>query len=342
MVLAVKIPKKNAEDTIRSLSPLINKEFRILQKNGWVYIPVKTPPEGYEVVDVELPARRRATNLKEELRSFLTEDEMKEVVTSFDIVGDVIIIRLPPSLMDKAEKIGEVLHRIHPHVRSVAVEVGPFGGTYRVPELKVVWGDENLETIYREHGVRMKLDPSKVYFSVRHSYERIRIARMIGKDEIVGVFFAGVGPYPLVFAKHSPARWVYAIELNPVAWKYMVENVEMNRMERKIIPIRGDVKDVVPRMFPGFAHRVVMPLPKDSHHFLDEAFMALRREGGIIHYYTFAPSSNPLEKLPLIERKAEEWGFAIKRIEWRRVADYAPRVWKVVLDIYTVSNSSAE
>ena len=337
MVLAVKVPKKKAEEVKRELEKrgLLNTEYRAIKQGEFVFFPVKDAVEGLETVEVDLPpTKKKPRSLEEALKGVLSEEEMKTLVKSFDIVGHVAVIEIPEELRNKEKIIAEAIMKVHPNVKTVAVEEGPTSGPYRVQPVRVVLGERNLLTLYREHGVEMWVEVGSVYFSVRHSFERKRIAEQVKPGEIVAALFAGVGPYPLVIAKKQPlVKKIYAVELNPRAYELMVKNVEHNRLEKKIIPILGDVRDVVPRMFPRMADRVIMPLPKSAEDFLDVAMEALKPQGGIIHLYTFGPAEDPYSHAEKrIKEVANEWGYDVEFLAERKVADYAPRIWKVVID----------
>ncbi len=336
------VKKEEAESTIKRLKKLgvFDTTKKVVKKGDFVYIPVTKTVEGFKVVDIDLPERyTKPRDLKDALRrKGVPEDVISLVTTSFDIVGHVAIIELRHRVLEKWKNvIAQAIMEVHKNVKTVAVKSGVTQGVFRVRPITVVAGKESLETVHIEHGVKMKLDPSKVYFSVRHSYERKRIAELVKSGEVVGVFFAGVGPYPLVIAKLRPSvRLVYGIELNPYAWRYMVENIRLNGMENKVIAIRGDVKDVAPRMFKNTTDRVVMPLPKDAGSFLKEAVEVLR-EKGYIHMYTFAEKGEGMKRE--VEKVEETLGQFVKKVEvlgFRKVADYSPSKVKMVIDLYVV------
>ncbi len=338
MALAVKVRKDEAERVRRWLAErgLLDKGRKAAREGDYVYFPVVAEVPGLEVVHKELPEVEKKGRIVEYLKGKIPDELLPLVPRSFDIIGHVAVVEVPEELKGYEREIGEAILRIHKNVKTVAVEEGPHEGVFRVQRVRVVAGDNNLLTLYKEHGVKMWVDVGKVYFSVRHSFERKRIAELVKDGEVVACLFAGVGPYPLVIAKKRPGAWMYAVELNPRAYELMVENIRLNKFQGRIVPVHGDVKDVVPRMFPEMADRVVMPLPKGAHEFLDEAFTTLKPTGGVIHFYTFVPQENPLEKRGKIERAAERWGFEVKDFKWRKVADYAPRIWKVVYDVEVV------
>jgi len=335
VVLAVKVPKQRAEEVRKRLAEmdLLDQDHQIVAEGDFVFIPVKGDPGEFPVVEKDL-LKKKPRDLKEALEGKIPRELIPLVPRSFDIVGSIAVMELPEELRPYEREIGEALLRVHPNLRTVAVEEGPHQGPFRVQPLRVIAGENSLVTEYREHGARMKLELGKVYFSVRHSFERKRIAEQVKPGEVVAALFAGVGPYPLVIAKKQPkVKKIYAVELNPEGYRWMKVNVELNKLQGKIIPVLGDVRDVVPRMFPKMAHRVIMPLPKSAEDFLDVAMEALRPEGGIIHLYGFGPAEDPFGRLEKrIREVAEEHGYRAEILERRKVADYAPYVWKVVVD----------
>ncbi len=338
-MLGVRVEKRHAEETRRRLASLgvLDREHKAVQEGGYVIFPVTRPVEGYDVVEREFPpAQKKPRSIEEYLRPYLTEDEMKRLVKSFDIVGHVAIIEIPPELLPKKHIIGEAILAVHPNVRTVVREVGKHEGVYRVQPVEVIAGEPNLVTTYREHGAVMRLEVGKTYFSPRLSYERLRIARLVRPGEVVGALFAGVGPFPLVIYKKQPAvKRIYAVEINPDAYKYLVENIRLNRAEGKIIPFLGDVRDVVPREFPHECDRVLMPLPKGAEHFLDVAFTALKPSGGYIHFYQFAPEEDLYSRAErLVQEKARELGWRVKIVGRRKVRPHAPHIYQIVLDIW--------
>ena len=47
--------------------------------------------------------------LKKTLESILTSQESEELISAFDQIGDIIIVRIPDSLLAKKKLIGETL-----------------------------------------------------------------------------------------------------------------------------------------------------------------------------------------------------------------------------------------
>lgn len=271
-------------------------------------------------------------DLKEALKDELTDEELANLVTSFEVIGDVAIIEVPEELESKRELIGETLMDLNSHVRSVLREVSERRGEFRTRDYEVIAGDENTETVHREYGCRFKLDPRKVYFSEREGTERQRIAERVDEDEVIMTMFAGVGPFPIVIARQKDVRKIYAVELNPEGYSYLEENVRLNKMEDVIEPIQGDVRDICPEYF-GQCDRVLMPLPKDSESFLNLAIKCLKPEGGTVHYYSWSHEDNLYQdEEKNLEKAAIENDMEVRFLNERKVLPYAPGVWKVCID----------
>lgn len=212
-------------------------------------------------------------------------------------------------------------------MRTVAVK-GEVTGRYRKPQLKIIAGEHVTETTHREHGCIFKLDVGQVMFSVGNLYERGRIAKLVRPGETVVDLFAGVGQFSMPIAKHAEPRKVYAIEINPVAHRYLCENIRVNRVGHIVEPLLGDCEEVAPR---GSADRVIMGILHVTHKYLPLAIQVLKPEGGIIHYHESVPSKLRFQRA--VERVlAAADGRRVKILNKRLVKRYAPGVDHVVID----------
>jgi len=283
----------------------------------------------------EKAAGKKARNLKEALEGKLSKKEMDELITSFDSLGNIAVIQVPKGLVKKAKVIGEALLSLNKQFETVCMISGEHKGLFRVQPVKVVAGKRNKKAFYRESGCSFFVELGKAFFSSRLGTERARIASLIKKGEVVGCFFAGVGPFPIVFAKNSGMKKAYAIELNPDAFKSMVENIALNKVQEKVEPILGDVHKVVPKMLLGKCDRIVMPLPKGGESFLEEAMLALKKEGGTIHFYRFVERGlEGKEAVEEVKRAAEKAGINVKFLRKKRVRSFSAKVEQFVLDFF--------
>jgi tRNA (guanine37-N1)-methyltransferase len=288
-MLFAKVKKENAEESRQMLikSEALSKDYKIKRDENFIYFPLVKEVYDLEIVEMEAePVPFKYQNLQEQLCEFLTKEEMEQVVTSFDVIGDLVIAEIPHELDSKEKQIAHAILKVHRNCKVVAKKIGAMSGEFRTRPLKVIAGEARTETMYKEHGAKMLIDPSKAYFSVRLATERKRIADLVKPREHVLALFAGVGPFPLVISKTQPECEIVAIELNPEAVNYMEKNIALNK-SKNIKPILGDAREIVLKHYQNWADRVIMPLPHTAQDFLDVAF-AGARNNCIVHFYGFS------------------------------------------------------
>jgi len=276
-------------------------------------------------------------SLKVLLAGRLETGELKFIQESYDIVGDIAVIRLPESLRQQSKIIAEAIMQTHKRVKTVLRQSTPVCGDFRLRGLEWVAGEMKTETIHREHGCLFKVNLEKCYFSPRLSYERMRMAKNVQPGEVIVNMFAGVGCYSIVIARHSEPERIHSIDINPVAVQYMRENIKLNKVEERVIPIQGDAKKVIEERLRNVADRVLMPLPERAYEYIDCAVLALKPTGGWIHYYDFEHArkgENPIEKIKAkVSEKLEILGADFEIPFGRVVRTTGPNWYQVVLDV---------
>jgi tRNA wybutosine-synthesizing protein 2 len=265
--------------------------------------------------------------LRDVLRASLPPEELELLPSGFDRVGHVAILTLPPALMYRSGEIAKALLRLK-GVRTVALREGPITGRHRRPKIKVIAGEPRTETLHKEHGCLFKLDVAKVMFAPGNLFERGRLAGLVRPDEVVVDMFAGVGQFSIPIAKRARPSRVYAIELNPVAFRYLRENIELNRVGHVVVPLHGDCEEVAPL---GVADRVIMGILHVTHKYLPLAMRVLKPSGGVIHYHESVPSKLRFERP--IKRITSSTTRKVEILNKRVVKRYAPGVDHVVIDV---------
>lgn len=274
----------------------------------------------------------RPKDLKEALEDVLTESELEELGSSFDVVGDIAVIKLSDSLLDKKGMVGEGLMEVHGNVNTVLLQTSPVEGEYRTRDLEVIAGEEKTETTHKEHGCYFKVDLDKVYFSPRLAHERQRIAQKVEDGDVVNNMFAGVGCYSIIIAKRASPEKVYSIDKNEDAVEYMKENIRINKVGETVIPIQGDAREVIQEHLLGVSDRVLMPLPEFGREFLDVAFESLKPEGGTIHFYDYGEEPELFRpSFDFVKRIAK--GRYLELEEKRILRSYGPNIYHIVLDV---------
>ncbi|MCV0410357.1 class I SAM-dependent methyltransferase family protein [Nitrosopumilus sp.] len=270
--------------------------------------------------------------LKKALSSVLSEKESVDLISAFDQIGDIIIVRIPDSLLSKKKIIGETLLNEVKIARSVFYQASDVEGDFRTRNLEILAGEDNTETEYKEFGCKFIVDVEKAFFSPRLSTERERIANLIQDEEVVTNMFAGVGMFSIMAAKKKKCT-VYSLDINPVASKLCEKNIELNKLTGKIISINGDASRIIEDQLENKSDRTLMLLPERSDEFLKSAISTTKNEG-IIHYYSHIHADKKSEAGKLSEEhylqvtpvKSEILGSKIVRA-------VGPRYYQTVVDV---------
>lgn len=270
--------------------------------------------------------------LKKALESILSPQESEELISAFDQIGEIIIVRIPDSLLDKKKIIGETLLKEVKIVKSVFYQASPVEGDFRTRNLEILAGEDKTETEYREFGCRFKVDVANAFFSPRLSTERERIANLIQEGETVVNMFAGVGMFSIMAAKQKKCT-VYSIDINPIASKLCEKNIDLNKLSGKVISINGEASEVVENQLIDKADRTLMLLPERSDEFLDSAIKTTK-DGGIIHYYCHMHADKKQDAGKLSEEHfLEVCPVKCKILASKIVRPIGPRYYQTVVDV---------
>ena len=270
--------------------------------------------------------------LKRVLQDVLSEEENEQLISAFDQIGDIIIVRIPDSLVSKKQIIGKTLLEQVSTANSVFYQSSPVEGNFRTRQLEVIAGENKTQTEYKENGCRFVVDVEKAFFSPRLSTERERIAGLVKDGEVVINMFGGVGMFSLLAAKDT-ACTVYNIDINPVASQLCKENAQINKLKGEVISLNGDATKVIEEKLTGKADRILMLLPERSDEFLHSALNGLKNDG-IIHYYSHIHADRKQDA----PRLSEEHFMLVNKINAeiltsRNVRPVGPRFYQTVVDV---------
>lgn len=268
--------------------------------------------------------------LKDSLSGVLTPEELQELVGSYDVVGDIAVIIVPEKLKAYENLIANAILANNRSVKVVAKRAGLYGGEFRTIPLCILAGENRKETEAREFGIRLRLNPECVYYSVRSGNERRRIAALVTPEESVLVLFSGVAPYPLVISRFSSARVIVGIEKNPAAHMYALQNLQLNKKLRNIILLLGDASVVMPSFCEPF-DRVVMPLPTMAVTFLPDALRVLK-PGGYLHFYDLQRADRFADSLAKISASCSAVNRRIASFAIVKCGHCGPRTYRVCVD----------
>ena len=276
--------------------------------------------------------------LRQLAREVLGEEGARRIWKRIDIIGDIAIVKAPQGFpLEKMKDIARAMMRVLPYIRSVWLATGGVEGRYKVRSgLVHLAGEKRTETIYREHGCSFRVDVARVFITPRLSYEHRRIAELVEPGEVVVNMFAGVGLFSIIIACKVKNVKVYSIDINPDAYRFMVENVRLNRVEDRVFPILGDAAKVIEESLQGVATRVLMPLPELALDYLPYALAALRGRG-YVHVYLhvhYGRGKDPRQKASrLVSERLSSLGAPHRVIRARRVRRVGPRIDQIVVDV---------
>jgi tRNA (guanine37-N1)-methyltransferase len=347
--VCIKVSKSQGEKTITLATKfgLADKSLVIQREEDNLCIPLVREPKGIELATLksQIPKFTLATavfsekqlppeTLTQALQDKLPPELLAKVPQAFDIIGDIVVIDIPPQLQNYQSTIGEAIMQTQKNVKTVLAKAGDISGVFRVRDYDFIAGEHKTQTIHREFGCQYHVDVAKAYFSPRLSHEHERVASLVQSGETVVDLFAGVGPFSVLIGKRNPLVRVYAVDLNPDAVELLKVNVNVNRVENRVFPILGDAREIAQTKLKGTADRVIMNLPETAIDFVDAACQTIKPEGGVVHFYAFIRSPDSIENLEqrfteLVKkngRKVETFLYA------KNIRETAPFESQVVLD----------
>ncbi len=321
--------KKQGEIIRKKLSEMgvLNKKL-LIKKNDFLYIPIlrkvdlgfKIMEKDFDEIEIEGGDYKKIVDVPEDLRKFLP--------TSFDIVGDIAIIKIMDEVMPYKKAVGDALLKTQRNLRTVCIDRG-VKNEYRIRNLEVVVGEKKTETIHKEYNIKLKVDISKTYFSPRLASEHYRIAEQVEKNETVIDMFTGAGGFAVMIAKYKKPKKIFAIDINETAIKYLKENIRINKVEN-IVPILGDAKKVIKNL--EKVDRIIMNLPHKSYNFFGDALKSLK-DKGIIHYYEIIEKDKIDNRISDLEKICEKNGRKIEVTYLRQVKTYSPSEVMIAVDV---------
>lgn len=267
----------------------------------------------------------------------LGEDKARLVWARIDVVGDIAVVKVPVTGaldLEDLKRLGQALVERVGHIRSVWAAATPVSGEYKLRTFIHLAGEERSATIYKEHGCRFKVDIRRVFITPRLNYEHMRVAKLVRPMETVVNMFAGAGLFSIIIACRARPRRVYSIDINEHAYRLMVENVRLNKVEEIVEPIHGDAARVIEDRLQGVADRVLMPLPDLAVEYLPYALKALKPRRGVIHIYLHTHAAKGEEPTLKAWSQVEDRLPQGSRLLYSRIVrPVGPRRYQVVLDV---------
>ncbi|MGC9121372.1 MAG: class I SAM-dependent methyltransferase [Thermogladius sp.] len=323
MPLCVSVDKGAASIALSTLKRIkaLRSDLRVTRQGSRVLIPVDESKldevEGvlrsieFSVVDCNPPVVSKTA---------------PPTTPAYDLIGDVALVR-----SRVLESLGEdeavsALTSIHPRLKSIYV-VEETTGEYRVPSLRLLWGENRSYAEAREYGLVFRVPLGRAYYNPRLAEEHHRVAESVEDGEVVLDMFSGIGGFALHIASLRDA-FVVANDKNPEAYKHIIVNVRLNYKKLKgvVYPLNYDAADLVNVLEREVFDRVIANLPTRS---LDFApfYGRLLRSGGVLHLYIL--SHDILTTYDVVREKLADFSIEGHRL----VLEHSPRTGVFRVDL---------
>jgi tRNA (guanine37-N1)-methyltransferase len=326
MVKCIIIDKVFGEYVLNILrkNNLVNEEYKIYSINDQIFIPLKDHV-GYKylgkIID-DIPFMITDCNPPRRKKRFF------EKIPSYDLLGDVVIVRANVLERYSVEELVCIIKSIHPKVRAIYLKEETVE-EFRIPRLRLLWGTHVEEVIVKEYGLLFKVLLGKVYYNKRLSEEHHRLALMCSDYERIIDLFSGIGGFTIHIASMHKLI-ILANDLNPYAHKLIIENMLLNRKRIKglILATRIDASEFIGfNSLKGYFNRVIANLPHRSIEYMD-LYDHLLARNGYLHLYVVAKDVEGIIDL-INEKHGNVWSID----SYRRVLDYAPYTYIYRIDL---------
>ena len=218
----------------------------------------------------------------EHLDQKLLQDIGEELPNSYEIQGDILIVKLEQQTRQYGNQIAEAMLKQLPSVRLVCADNGVIG-EFRVRDLEPLASrNEDISTItqIKENGVLISTDPAKVYFSARLSKEREdnlsvakKLRKQLSRPLRICDPYAGVGPsLASLLTEDNLVSECYAGDLNPASFELLKGNIEHFISKSPNILNELQIKNIDARKWKdelGNEHKIDYLLVNLPHHSIE-------------------------------------------------------------------------
>lgn len=334
--LAAIVSKEDGDEALAALrAEGIYDDSRKVREagDGALALPVTARPEETEVHEVirQSDPKSRTRGLDDLLAARgWSDEEIKRAPKSWAVIGTAILADFEGC--PREEEVGEALLSLHGGADTVLAREG-ISGEHREPSVRVVAGAGDTETVHTEHGTKYALDLARVMFSPGNKRERARMGEVVGENERVFDMFAGIGYFALPMARAG--AHVTAVERNPVAFQYLLENAVLNGVEERIDAYRADCREIeteADRIVMGYYDASEPRSESEGYEYLDSALRALR-DGGVLYMHEATPEAELWERpVSRLRDSAANAGREIELLDRRRVKSHSEGVSHIVID----------
>jgi tRNA (guanine37-N1)-methyltransferase len=228
---------------------------------------------------------------------------VKEVPSSFEIIGHLIHVNLREEVLPYKYFVGKVILDKHaPRIKTVVNKIGTIETEYRTFGMEIIAGRSTpgwSEVMLKEEGCEYHLDFQSVYWNSRLAGEHRRLVEEIRADAeerpidsplVVADLMAGIGPFAVPLTSKGDNIHVWANDLNPASFKYLKINSKKNRCQN-LHCFNMDGRAFCHKLQDDGIdfHHVCMNLPASAPEFLDAFRGFTGKTLPRIHVHCFGP-----------------------------------------------------
>jgi tRNA (guanine37-N1)-methyltransferase len=324
--LALVVPRSEGERVRRELadSGCLRTDLKIRAEGDSVVLPLarSLPPRSFggevEEREFDVVSAERPRSYRELLH--LDEAEAALLPRAFDVVGEIVLIRLPRELEGRAGEVGEALLAFVPGARLVGLDRG-VKGPERLRALERIAGSGPWTTRHSENGLSIEVDLERAYFSPRLAREHALVAAAVRAGERVYDLCCGVGPFALSIARDGRAREIVAVDFNPDAIRLLKANLERLGLSGKVRAVEAPLEGFLPSA--PTADRVILNLPREGIKYI-ASVGAVVGPGGTLHYYEMTEKSMAEARSTELARQLGSGGAGWSGSEPHVVHPFAP------------------
>jgi len=320
------VPRSRGEETRQALldAGLLRTDLEILHDGPSLVLPVEgdpseIPPSWGAVVEREFRTHSGGGPVR--YRDLLPwkDSEKDALPRAFDVVGDIVLLRLPLPLQPRKAEVGEALLHFVPGARLVGLDHGVHGPERR-RSVERIAGTGGWRTRHRENGVELEVDVERAYFSPRLAREHALVARDVRAGDQVYDLCCGVGPFALTIARLGRASHVTAVDSNPAAIALLRASLARQPGGDRVTPREASLEEFLPSASP--VERVVMNLPHEGIKYLTSVARTVAPGGSLYYYEVVSRTEFSGRGTALVNRLTEAGTFTVE--ETRVVHPYSP------------------
>jgi len=332
--IAIRVQIQQAEVIRKELynKKMLRNDLIIVKDDKYIYLPINSLPKklnSYIILEKDFEKKKKKPKSYKEIVS-IPNKLKKELPTSYDVIGNMILIKLPENLLKFQKEIGKSLLKTNKNIRTVCLSE-PVTGEFRTRNIRIIAGEKRTITTHTEFGLILELDVKKTYFSPRLATERKRVTSLVKPGEIVVDMFAGIAPFSIMIAKYANPKIIYALDKNKDAVRYAKRNIGKNNVLDKIEIIHADVKEIN-KILKTKADRIIMNLPLSAYKFFENA-LQIAKDTCIIHYYDILKEEKIRKRIEELKTIAKENKTLLTNFNIKKIKTYSPREFYIGIDI---------